>query len=110
MSGADLARAWYCVSWFVESRNHSALISPVTMNEYARSCFHLSLFRVNTRGGGTWVLTPSTCQSTVVSRVLGNALRKICARSGSLKCGKRSSITFSAAGELNLRQLGWGRW
>ena len=32
-SGEDDAREWYCESWLVLSRSHSALMSPVTMNE-----------------------------------------------------------------------------
>lgn len=33
------ARGWYWASWFVESRSHSAFISPVTMKEWAPSHF-----------------------------------------------------------------------
>jgi len=103
------ARVWYWASWFVESRSHSALMSPVTMKLWAP--FHLP------RLLWFWYVSlvplssvPSTCHRTVVSSVLGNAFSKRRARSLSAMRSFMSSITFSTRSDLKVLHCFAGRW
>jgi hypothetical protein len=109
IAGSDLTSGWYCSSWLVESRSHSAFISPVTTNDCAPSHFPVSLALVRTFNS-VCLIVPSSCHRTVVSRVFGKAFSKSRARSLSTILPVTSSITFSTRGEENVRHCSEGRW
>lgn len=90
----------------MESRNHSALMSPVTTKVWGP--FHCEPALLALREGCAEV--PSVCHLMVVSRVLGKAFLNNWARSLSSIRDVISSMTCSTAGELKVRHSCAGRW
>lgn len=101
IAGSFFVRGWYCASWFVESRSHSALISPVTIKLCGPSHFPLLYFFL--------VSVPSICHRTVVSSVLGKAFSNSLAKSLSIIRDVNSCITSSTSGDSNVRHAFEGR-
>lgn len=107
IASSFFANGWYCRSWFVESRSHSAFISPVTTNDCGPCHFPASR---TPRFNSVCFIFPSVCHRTVVSRVFGNAFSNRRARSLSTIRVVTSSIIFSTSGDVKVRQCIEGRW